>query len=350
MNRIAALIVVSFFAGVIGASNLSIPDVYWLVFRTEKFTSYGEFEPIFLMQIDATGRVTKQPQEILPSLRRVTGRIAIGEIAATKLILWMNGGQNRFSNRYFFYRATIDRRTLSTRDIQKTEQKAFRSRLLSLTHRSDRNLIIVGTDTSLQAVGLNASGGLNGSYWPLSPASLSNSRRYPDGAISDDGAALLLETEKELAFQHLNPDGIPVRKPTRIRHNSIRFGNANFDITDPLPNGTRVVAIWRSCISYSCYDAAALTVRSVDAVNGSPFGEPVRLASSRDVENPRVELWLEPQGHFLIYSRSYFKQGSHRFYNVLLFQALDATGHPSGLPMPILENAGVFDVMKDSFQ
>lgn len=53
------------------------------------------------MQINSLGQLTKQPEEILPSLRRVTGGIWLGPSNPGQLSFWLSGDVNAYSNKGF---------------------------------------------------------------------------------------------------------------------------------------------------------------------------------------------------------------------------------------------------------
>src|SRR5436309_10327988 len=71
------------------------PRLYWLVF-TGALNSYSHIGPRFLMQIDETGNVIKQPTILLSSAsERTYGANALSPDGKNRLILWASKG--RFS-------------------------------------------------------------------------------------------------------------------------------------------------------------------------------------------------------------------------------------------------------------
>src|SRR5262249_48687258 len=103
---------------------------------------------------------------------------------------------------------------------------------------------------------------------------------------------------------------------------------------------------YRECVSYSCHGFSRLELFSINT-NGSLAGETTTLISSEEDDDPPTDLWMQPQGRFLIYIRSTYQEHSTLKYNVIFFQALDATGHLSGKPKPIIDNVEFFDLVKN---
>lgn len=323
----------------------SVDDLYWLVFRAVKNKAQKQVFPIYLIQINSFGDVQMQPVEILQPMRFVFGDIAFGLKSQREFNFWLLKSEHRHGPNTFFNRAAVDVRTLSTQWIHQLDFQPFESTFLSITNRKQNNFMLARNFDALVGVGLNQAGGFSGRTWPVSPSPSEDLYRI-SGAVSDDGAILMLATNKGLFYQPLNPEGVPIRKPVLVQKDTRYLSSVTTDISNPLSNGTRAVADYRECVSYSCHGLSKLELFTIDA-KGSRVGETSTLISSDYNEDPPTDLWMEPQGRFLIYIRSTYQEHSTLQYNVIFFQALDATGHPSDKPKPIIDNVEFFDLVKN---
>lgn len=99
----------------------------------------------------------------------------------------------------------------------------------------------VSEDTIIAAQ-LNPFGGLSGAYWPVSPAPLEQYGDSLKGAVSDDGAVLLLDTYKAFSLQRLDAAGVPTGVATILKRNG-SLADASFDITNPSQTGRVLLRI-----------------------------------------------------------------------------------------------------------
>lgn len=354
MKRIAVflLLLITAWTGV--RASTDSPPQYWLVFRSD--SGYPNYQlSTSLMKINSWGQITEQPKQILPSLRHLSSSIALGISPPGELSFWLWGRNNSSNHATSFYHARIDRKTWLTKSIKVSAPASITGPVSSITHRADQNFMIVLAsadvapfyDAPFVASALNSFGDLNGDSWPVSPASDILYEGVGGAAVSSDGTVLLLDTGKGLLFQTLDASGIPIHRPAVVQDHNSAHEMAAFRITDPLPDGTRLVAYWRACATYGCRGENKLALQAVNSRSGLPIGDPTALVPDNYNEDAILRLWIDPGGRFVIYAVPEHRRVNLTSYNVLMFQPLDATGHPSGSPIPLVDQVDSFDLLEE---
>lgn len=133
-------------------------------------------------------------------------------------------------------------------------------------------------------------------------------------------------------LQPLKKDGRPNGKSVI----SVEGKSINpMDISNPLPGGKRYLLYTNE----GTPGEAPLLLQVLDAKTLGRIGDPIRIVQMGSTYQGVV---IDPSGRFLLYHKAMLDDS-------LVYQALDATGHPSGQPKVISE--GNFqlglDILKD---
>lgn len=166
-----------------------------------------------------------------------------------------------------------------------------------------------------------------GPNWPL----IAENQNFSSPGVSSDGRILFYTltvqrtfTRDRLIFQSLGDRGRPIGEPVVID-----------ELRDLLPND--VTGILADSKRYLFFAGGAantdpnLWLQVIDAKSLKKFGPRIFVAPGR------IRAAADPLGRFVIYG------GLNLF-----FQALDGTGHPSGLPKLLSTGVeGDFDILKD---
>lgn len=177
---------------------------------------------------------------------------------------------------------------------------------------------------NLWAYGVGRNGLWNGTRWrPV------GSWFNDGGSLASDGraavAAAPLGAGQTLSFQRLNSSGLPTGSPTVIGNPSFV---QNSDISDALSGGRRFVI----------YDkhqnpGGGIFLQRVDDATGAKLGTEKLVAAPWFFPNTTQLFAIDPLGRFLIHVDNSCDQWNEDF---LAYQALDATGNPSGSPRIIV--------------
>lgn len=341
----------------------SSTGLYWIAF------SHGTFSatPKFMIQIDAFGNVTIPPKRVVPvgKLGNKLSAVALAKNGADQLALWTFGGLR--NERPALFRVLLSNPSLRFLGITKFPTISTNNlNWLSVTQRLNKNALAVSMETEPNSflVGAQLTNQFsNGKMERLSqepicvnPVGWINRCQYPDlfgGVISSDGAySLLAKTplpptpnSTKLFIQKLNGNFIPFGKPNLLT--SIPQPNASSsyytgaDVTRPLANKKRFVVYGTetaSGVGRSRPNQIWLQVVNDEGTKIEPrisiLNAP--LADTRGASNIAVD----PHGRFVVYACDV----SENERNVLVFQALDGTGHPSGVHKVIAHDVALVGI------
>lgn len=292
-------------------------DLYWI--------SYGTFNPTdgnaqFLMQIDSTGKIVRAPKKVSKDFGPT-----ISEAGPNTINLW---GFNQ--------RTIIDKKTLS---VVKTVKTGI-AYVNEVTQKAQQNFVTtpyLSNDSrtpTLQFFGVSPTGVPNlANTWVISSeGDCSLNYRCPSGAVSSDGKMIFWPLPR---FFETGSPGTSIQLLTNSgRSNGAKkfFAAAgsgpvfNGVVSNVLPSG-RVFAV------YGQGFPGQLFLQIIDAQTGNSIGDGILLAKGLN----NSSFAIDPLGQFVIYARK-----------KVMFQALDATGHPSGAAKPLVSGSltGI-DILKD---
>jgi hypothetical protein len=321
---------------------------YWVSFTSTHDDTPGPTPggPKYLLKIDDIGNVIVAATKVVPNgngfVSPPYGATAI-ESRGNFIDMWIptNGGNFRHS----VFRAVINKRTLELVSLRKLKVKTADAYHLQVTQKKDNNFLVVqeSLDPPLQITQWY-------SGFPLGPngtVSGPSFRLYPEGAgcittgstcplgISSDGKILFFInlksgsagiSEQGFIIQKLNSSGHPLRQPIVIVKSVI-----------PSDVSNRLVGNLRFALYQAHKNNPALFIQVFKADTLETVGDPIRVATHTYSELQTAA--IEPSGHFVIYGTG----------GNLVFQALDALGHPSGQPINIITGkfGSGLDLVKD---
>ena len=295
------------------------------------------------MQIDALGNIVLPPTKIIETPKTHPGYVTALSLNGKKALnLWFISARFPFK----ISRIVVDKQTLRMKRFVETSLRcpdAFNS--LTVTHRIDDNLISFPTETSdgirVAVYPLNEFGHVQRPGWFLSPLLL------PPACVNNCHGGVLSRRlgywvttnptksrEADLYVQPLGPRGRPAGDPILLDRvlNHQSFGIATFhsaDTTNILSGDRRLVAFIKTRVESEKGDE--LIVQSIDAKSANKIGKPIVL--NRQEEFPGIAK-IDPLGRFVLF----FTTGDLDTPGGLTYQALDATGHPSGSPKILATN------------
>jgi len=297
------------------AENPQLPiqitnDLYWISYQTTDSTNTKVVT--FLMQIDSTGKVVRAPEQ-------VSGGLTISQHGANQINLWDCCAAGE--------RAVIDKGTLN---VVKTVQTNIED-VSYATQKAHGNFVTYtysdSYKPSLKFFRVSPTGVPSGATWVMTSENGSECEFLqsicPSGAISSDGRTVLWFVNgffgSSLSIQPLKRSGKPDGSERFVTEGGSRlYGGA---VSNVLPDG-RVFVVYVA----NGGDAALpqLFLQAVDRQTGKKAGDSILLKKRFKPDYYSATLVIDPSAHFIVYRSGKRKAGSLRF------QALDATGHPSG--------------------
>jgi hypothetical protein len=340
------------------AQSNSSQYAYWIGFQ-KAGPPNGE---TYLMKIDSYGNTIQQKKRVIPS-ERVGGQgaaMALGFNNAGNIIIWTAVSTRSDFRKGKIYKAIISRNELTLLFFHITTQETSDAFRLQSTQKQNNNRVsyrkITKDGESLIGSDVNANGFFNKSQNALS-ADLSECEEFDPkwcpGTISSDGSAAAYTKPgkshvlTDLWYQRLNEQGKKSGKPRLIAtlSNPYPFGFnsgtiASLDISNILAGNKRFVVYAWAPRRPNDVIGDKLFVEWIEASTGNPIGEPIRINASDFLTLGAAQnVAVDPFGKFVVFSvqqRSIF--GPPPINNALVFQALDALGHPSGASKILSEN------------
>jgi hypothetical protein len=329
-------------------------DLYWISYQG---VSSADFCcPIHLMQMDEFGNVIRQPKVIIPQ-----GKLGEAQISATALALegsetigvWVARRNSRI------IRALIDKKTLSLISINPTNAKTTNPERIQVTQRKMDNFLTISTRALdgevITAFGLRSNGTLNGTRWELSPVYIGNQVQCEfisgcGGGVSSDGKFAFFVTDPpsfrtNLVLQRLDSRGRTMGNAVIAASQNIPIGGiGSIDVTNTLPDGRKFVVYVSKRTASSDNDGPdILSLRYVNPKTGAPLGAPILLKTFTKSQTGQT-VAVDPSGRFVVFTVA--ESGNRQL--LMFFQALDATGHPSGSWKLLTENAfSGIDILQD---
>ena len=295
------------------AAVVNALDLYWI-----SFGGNSDSDPVYLMQIDQMGRVTKTPTRVLfaKQFGSDQGATALAKNGPGKVNLWVIGGFK------ILYRAIVNTSPVATVGFTSTGLIASDNYGLQATQKSTANFLAVEEGASvLIGEAFGSAGLLTGTKWILSPGA----PNFNDtGSVSADGLAATTNrfgtsTGEKLYFQKLTIAGKPTVSPVLMASN-VNIGSN--DVTSALSNGRRYVA-------YVVINLANKLYLQIVNSNGGKVGSPILINTPPGRDRQSQVIALDPLGRFVVFTITGKNYGCTN-HDVLVYQALDATGHTSG--------------------
>jgi hypothetical protein len=321
-------------------------DLYWIAFIHNNSLSTQQ---IFMMQTDGVGNIIVSPKPVVPVNaigRQIGGALAIAKAGSDKIVLWINKGPKPYGPG-FVRKAVVTNPDLRFLGIHKTGAQTSDVGWLSVTQKPAVNLLAVVTRSKeehfLSAFGLTLQS-LNGSHWLLSPPICQDfcEGLFGGGTVSSDGRFALVASGRKLFLQRLDGAGKPLGDAELLNTMALARFTPYYigaDVTGLLAQGVRFVVF-----GTHDQDAARLYLQVVTNL-GKKVGDRIVLLGDRRADASHgSSVAVDPRGRFVLYA----VDGTHLGDNVLVFQALDATGHPSGQPRAIAYDVSSgIDILKE---
>ena len=297
-------------------SNLSADERYWISFSGDDDT-----DAIFLMQINANGKVTVAPKSVV-RVERLGG-----ERGASAISLRGTGKINLFvwGDDELFYRVTVNKSNLAVVNVKKVPAiEADDNDALQVTQKKSGNFLLGETPTGvLYLFPVNGRGLPAGN--PIELVSTAP-RDNDEATISPDGLMVLsirsplndpTPPKDTLYVIQLDANGHAVSSKKIATFEDIEAA----DVTNPLPNGSRYAV-------YVVDNPEKRVMLQVLSSSGAKVGAPIALnTTDRQVDEQNVA--IDPLGRFVIFTVSGENFGCPN-QDVLVFQKLDGTGKATG--------------------
>lgn len=318
----------------------ALHDLYWIA-----YTRQAPGFPRSLLQIDELGNVKLQPRDVVPAGRIGFnyGAVALARDEKQRLVLWTFGGVNSPILCRVLLANDATMRLLSIHRL--TNIKAAGPTWLSVSQKSLQYATLAylqlrGTDIFLTGIKL-AQQHPTGERVLLSPSICRTElcgSSGPGGVVSPDHRAALLISNRNLFVQLLSGASQPLGSPLLLNVTPNLDGTyyVGADISGPLSNGRRFVVFGRE--TFGPHDSYATVVVHLQVISGSGkrIGNKIVLLGPRrvyDIFSGSV-IAIDPLGRFVVYSLADSAFGS----NILLYQAIDRTGHPTGKPKVLVND------------
>ena len=326
----------------------AVSSDYWI-----SYTSYNEVRQEagakFLLKIDALGNVLIPARKVVPENNGYVspkyGATALFE-TDRNLIMWIPTEGVKFNRDLF--RAEIDKNTLDLVLFERTKIKTANVTSLQVSQKVENNFLAVqqAFDPPLQTtqwysgVPLGENGRKSGSTIRLfdgGAGCITALTLFCEMGVSADGRLLFFFnqepsssglSEKGFILQRLSKTGRAIGDPVIHAHQK----------ATPLDVSNRIGAN-----RFVLYNNPALFVQALRADTLEKFGDPTRI--SRFIAIGPQTAALDPKGRFVIYITGGGHPSGDR---LLLFQALDGIGRPSGQPKVIADKVqSGLDILQD---
>jgi hypothetical protein len=325
MNKRFFIKVMMLFAFGSFASFCLALDTYWI-----SYTGFNDVDrpdpnqpaspggPKYMMKIDVLGNVLIPPTKIdtkstgyrSPSF----GGTALSRVRqGTRLAMWFPHYHELANGNHVVWKAIIDKSTLRIASLEKTEVRAGNITVISAKQRAKRNFVTVEYYTGppdFRHLMLAYSARNPANSWLLQEClfGLCTFGVSADGKVFYYSQRNSGQTRIDLIFQRLDRRGRPTGNPEVVASGSDPFV---IDVTSVIGNKRYFV--------YGNNNSSVL-LQVIDAKTGKKVGDKIRIANNTTIQAGAID----PLGRFVIY---YSAKGD---INPIYYQALDATGHPSG--------------------
>lgn len=301
-------------------------ELYWIAFSGD-----WDSDPIYVMQIDSLGNVTRAPKIVAAAARfgSETGAIALAKNGTTKLNLWHFGRFNAL------YRIILNQSTLTPAGFAKIPKVVCTDDdSLQVTQKATSNFLVTEVPGRiLKAFGLQTNGLVTTQTWSLSPTAPTVN---DEGSIAADGMAATTNRNNpdiptpppdKLYVQMLASTGHPTGAPKLIA--TFKDIEAS-DITSALEGGKRFVVF---ITDKGTLPENKLFLQAVGP-DGGKQGARILLNTPPTRDQDDQNLAIDPLGRFVV-----FTIGGNNFgcagRDILVYQALNPTGHKVGSLKPL---------------
>lgn len=343
------------FASVLAGSEYLIAlDEYWICFSgsmRENAPPHPPAGPWHLMKIDALGNVLIPPTVVVRNSSQYTVRPDAGAALADNgmggLNLWIPTRRGQLTG--YLYRAVIEKRSLKLLSFRQTGIRTVNREHLQVTQSGPAHFLATQTlhvnpeRSFYVGYALSPDGRLLGGRWLLTPGQASC---YDCGMGVNSGGRMFYFAERQegpsrhrVMLQPLDESGHPKGSPYEVAKAERLYLQ---DVSGIIQSRWRYVLYAVDAPSELPGEPLFLSV--VDTRTHKTVGDRIRVATGAGTIGQNAA--IDPLGRFIVYRPLRF--GQHSSVDWLIFQALDATGHPSGEPKVIATgvNAGI-DILKD---
>lgn len=296
----------------------------------------------WIVALDEFGNVLKSPRLVLRQQDIKTEYDSATALRSNKdeLVLFVVGGGSPSR----IYRATIDKKTLAMLNLVQT-QAVSGNKYLQSTARKENNFLSYGTFTGhstqrmFRVLGraINEQNQLHNETWFIT-GTLGGDRCFFVGgcsfSVSDDGRAAAYvqpigTSDSVLFLQPLDESGRALSERSRIAflRASAEYGLLKSVDISNIINDHRLVAYIESPEKPDKKTPDTLYVQKVN-LSARPIGDRILVRQCLFLEGSQ-SVAIDPLGRFILYVVHF---SAKDFHQNLLFQALDASGHPSGSP------------------
>ena len=319
---------------------------YWISFK-------GFTDSIDVMKIDQFGTVLRQPVVVLKRSdfgKHQVGTPALSQGTPGRLLLWIGTFGETSLNPGNIYRTRLAKEDLKVLSLHNTSIKDTNAYSLQLTGRDLENFIVVEREANsfnlVTGYAIERNGALIGNHFRMSSQTAGEvgCSECASGVSADARYAWIIDepisSKMNLYVQRLGIHGRAIKAANLVTtvHGSEIKGA---DITSLLSSGIRflVYVITRN----SPEESDKIFLQRIDDDTGTNLGEPILIASESQIK-PFQSIAIDPHGKFLIYA----VESLAAVPRGLKFQALDATGSPSGTSKFITHKANLeIDILEE---
>lgn len=317
-------------------------NTYWISYngRTDPDAENPPCCSKYLMKIDSLGNVLRPPVKVIHPLgsvfRPIFSAHTIANNGSRWINMWLPANRRLDDLQFAVFRAVIEKNSMRLASLSQTPFRMNDQFVIEASKKKQNNFLLLSvtehgisnTFSTIKGFAISENGLALCSNWPL----IAEDQNFSSPGLSSDGRILFYTlrvqhtfTRDRLIFQSLGDRGRPIGEPVVID-----------ELRDLLPNEvTGILADSKRYLFFAGGGANTdpnLWLQLIDAKSLKKLGPRIFIAPGR------VRAAADPLGQFVIYDG---------FPN-LFFQALDVTGHPSGLPKLLSTGVeGDFDILKD---
>lgn len=364
LQRLILILILILDAHLAFGTGFSSADRYWISYQG-KAVGFQPAGSIYLLQINALGQITTGPIRVVSGFmfHHGTASTAIELNGRNNLTIWI-ASEELPSLHGFIYRGLIRKRDHVLLHFTKTPLQTTNARFIQVTQRATENFLMfrgitpIGQD-NLVGYRILPNGLLTGRFFAASPNVLGTDNCRVSGcggSISADGLAVLqlnslIPNFKDVIYERLKFHGRHTEVRTLVaRVHGVYSSISSADVTNPLSGSTRFVAFLSTLAELHSSDPSKLFLQPVESLTGRAIGDKVLLSTF--FFGGGQEIAIDPLGRFVVYILALpldhpSPPFSPDLYG-LVYQAVDATGHPSGRPKLLTRRAySGIDMVKD---
>lgn len=334
------------------------PPLYWITYNTAQGRA--------LLKIDSDGNVIRPPTIVVPfsQSRLLYSAGAIANGPGGTIHLWFLGDGGATERHFRLFQAQIDKKTLHRLSLRKTDVSASTQFFLHTSQRKQDNFLAIQQLHKhvpfLMGLDIDPVGELLGSSYFLSNQDLGiescQSGSNCSGGVSSDGKRAYLINrstlyDSTLFTQRIGKEKTPVGSPQPIEElidnpGALSGGIWAADMTNKLPGGVRYLVYLWSPQYVTSYQSNRLYLK-IASNAGEKLGQRILLYKYFLIQSGQ-SIAIDPHGKFVIFTITDLTGQRFNGDNVLVYQALDSTGHRIGRAKVLTRNAySGIDILQD---